>query len=91
MFFLKIETFCDDDHSNYLTQHNYEAPSKHNRLCGHRSTWDIITNTDDFRGGRNPPHGRLDSQIEPTFILMRAPSRKRRAAILIDPSLSKQV
>ncbi|XP_060596289.1 calcium-activated chloride channel regulator 1-like isoform X2 [Ruditapes philippinarum] len=89
-YITNIETFCDDNHTDYMTVHNFEAPSKHNRLCGHRSTWDIITQTDDFRNGRNPPHGRLDAQLEPTFIVMRAPGRKRRAAILIDPSLTKQ-
>lgn len=86
-YIAELETFCDDDHANYMTEHNYEAPSKHNRLCAHRSTWDVITNTDDFQGSSNPPGGLLDSQLTPDFIVMRSSSRKRRALIMVDPDI----
>ncbi|XP_060596290.1 calcium-activated chloride channel regulator 4-like isoform X1 [Ruditapes philippinarum] len=89
-FIQELVTFCGDDPKDYATFHNSEAPSKHNRLCGHKSTWGIITETDDFRGGINAPTTFSDDQIKPTFIVMRATSRKRRAAVLINPSLLKE-
>lgn len=88
---LQLETFCGDDPKDTATIHNYEAPSKHNRLCAHRSTWDVITETDDFRGGKNPARALSDDQLKPTFIILRSTSRRRRSAVLVDPALLKEV
>ncbi|XP_053377120.1 calcium-activated chloride channel regulator 1-like [Mercenaria mercenaria] len=90
-FIAELETFCKDDPSDYSTLHNYEAPSKHNRLCGHKSTWAVITETDDFRAGINPAKTLSDAQLTPTFIVMRATSRKRRAVVLTDPSFVNEI
>ncbi|KAL4226206.1 hypothetical protein ACF0H5_014192 [Mactra antiquata] len=83
----ELETFCDDDPANYMTYHNFEAPSKHNRLCGHRSTWNVIKNTDDFSGGKNPSGSLTDSQLTPTFILVKSSTRKRRSVLAVDPAV----
>ncbi|XP_052284619.1 calcium-activated chloride channel regulator 1-like isoform X2 [Dreissena polymorpha] len=84
-----LETFCDDNRTNYMTVHNYEAPSKHNRLCGHRSTWDIVTSTPDFAGGNNPPRFLLDQQLTPTFKIMRASARRKRALVFVESESPK--
>ncbi|XP_052781793.1 LOW QUALITY PROTEIN: calcium-activated chloride channel regulator 1-like [Mya arenaria] len=86
-----IETFCDDDKADYMTVHNYEAPSKHNRLCEHRSTWDIVSNTDDFKDGKNPLVGLTDSLLTPTFKVVRASSRKKRTLVRFNPNLEESV
>ncbi|KAF2352326.1 Calcium-activated chloride channel N-terminal [Trinorchestia longiramus] len=43
-----VRLFCDDP------THNKVAPTKHNSLCGTRSTWEIIQGSVDFILGRNP-------------------------------------
>ena len=55
------------------------------------STWGVITETDDFRGGANSPRTMTDQELAPTFTVMRATSRKRRAVVVIDPALKKEV
>ena len=49
-FWLQIQYFCDDDGADYPNLHNREAPNKHNRLCGHRSNWEVMRDHKDFRG-----------------------------------------
>lgn len=46
-----INTFCDDTEEH---KHNTDAPTPHNKLCDMRSTWDVISSTDDFRGITDP-------------------------------------
>ncbi|XP_052780593.1 calcium-activated chloride channel regulator 1-like [Mya arenaria] len=86
-----LETFCDDNKADFMTVHNYEAPSKHNRLCEHRSTWDIVSNTQDFKDGNNPIIGLTDSQLTPTFKVVRASSRKKRTLVRFNPLLEESV
>ncbi|KAL3851881.1 hypothetical protein ACJMK2_015580 [Sinanodonta woodiana] len=74
----EITTFCEDDEKNQQTLHNYESPSRHNRLCEHRSTWDIILHTEDFAGGKNQPKDISESELVPRFRLVKATSRKKR-------------
>ncbi|KAK3581283.1 hypothetical protein CHS0354_033016 [Potamilus streckersoni] len=78
-FIQEIETFCDDEPTNYKTLHNNEAPSKHNRLCEYRSTWDVITSTDDFNNNKNPPRDLSDSELVPQFKIVKATSRRKRS------------
>lgn len=39
-----VNQFCDGGEHT----HNEDAPSKHNALCDHRSTWEVIANHRDF-------------------------------------------
>ncbi|XP_052719264.1 calcium-activated chloride channel regulator 3A-1-like isoform X1 [Crassostrea angulata] len=82
----EIKDFCDDDQTPGHFSHNVEPPNRQNRLCSHRSTWDIISNTPDFLNNANPPGSLSDSQLTPQFIVFRAPSRRRRRlAVVLDP------
>ncbi|OWF54545.1 epithelial chloride channel protein-like [Mizuhopecten yessoensis] len=78
----EITGFCDDD-ADYATKHNAEPLNRQNRLCSHRSTWDVISNSPDFAGGRNPPTNYTDAELVPTFTFIKA-ARKRRSVILMD-------
>ncbi|KAL3851882.1 hypothetical protein ACJMK2_015581 [Sinanodonta woodiana] len=78
-FIQEIETFCDDEQTNYKTLHNSEAPSKHNHLCEYRSTWDVITSTGDFHNNKNPPRDLSDSELVPQFRVLKATSRRKRS------------
>ncbi|XP_070532084.1 calcium-activated chloride channel regulator 1-like isoform X5 [Ptychodera flava] len=49
-----VDYFCDSDASSPHTLHNSEAPNRHNTLCNGRSVWDVMEDTIDFVGGRNP-------------------------------------
>ncbi|XP_061184026.1 calcium-activated chloride channel regulator 4-like [Saccostrea echinata] len=80
----EIQDFCDDDHTPGHFSHNVEPPNRHNRLCSHRSTWDVISNTPDFKSA-NSPTTLSDSQLTPQFIIFRAPHRRRRRlAVVLD-------
>lgn len=46
-----INAFCGDTEDH---KHNADAPTPQNVLCDMRSTWDVISNTDDFRSITNP-------------------------------------
>ncbi|XP_041373494.1 calcium-activated chloride channel regulator 1-like [Gigantopelta aegis] len=83
-----IVNFCDDDVSDQKKVHNYEAPNRQNRMCGQRSTWAVISESEDFRGGRNPPRDGADTT--PTFTLVKA-ARTRRVALVLDASGSMTV
>jgi hypothetical protein len=79
----QITDFCDDrhDYAHNHFGHNIEAPNQHNRLCSHRSTWNVIENTDDFRDGKNPP--RDISNLAPTFKVVKAARQKRATLYLV--------
>ncbi|XP_066232813.1 calcium-activated chloride channel regulator 1-like isoform X1 [Saccopteryx leptura] len=62
--------------------HNTEAPNLQNKMCNHRSTWDVIKDSDDFRNaspmeGKNPPP-------PPTFSLLR--TKQRVVCLVLDKS-----
>ncbi|XP_025089350.1 calcium-activated chloride channel regulator 1-like [Pomacea canaliculata] len=67
------------------TMHNYNAPSRHNRLCGHRSTWSVIAGSEDFKNGRNPPREGVDTM--PVFTIVQAPGTPR-LVLALDTSSS---
>ncbi|XP_008580566.1 PREDICTED: LOW QUALITY PROTEIN: epithelial chloride channel protein-like [Galeopterus variegatus] len=62
--------------------HNTEAPNLQNKMCNHRSTWDVIMSSDDFKNvspmtGTNPPP-------HPTFSLLKA--KQRVVCLVLDKS-----
>lgn len=62
--------------------HNPEAPNLQNKMCNHRSTWDVMMDSDDFQnalpmmGTDEPPH--------PTFSLLK--SKQRVVCLVLDKS-----
>ncbi|XP_067845973.1 calcium-activated chloride channel regulator 1-like isoform X1 [Heptranchias perlo] len=60
-----VVEFCDDK------THNPEAPNMQNKMCNLRSTWDVISKSEDFRNNSLPHNGSL----VPTFTLLQAKDR----------------
>ncbi|XP_041063773.1 calcium-activated chloride channel regulator 1-like [Carcharodon carcharias] len=60
-----VVEFCDNE------THNPEAPNMQNKMCDHRSTWDVIKESEDFRSNR-PPH---IGPVTPTFTILQAKDR----------------
>ncbi|XP_072130689.1 calcium-activated chloride channel regulator 1-like [Mobula birostris] len=60
-----VVKFCTDK------THNTEAPNMQNTMCNYRSTWDVISQSEDFRNISLPHTG---STI-PTFTLLQAKDR----------------
>uniref|UniRef100_T1II73 VWFA domain-containing protein n=1 Tax=Strigamia maritima TaxID=126957 RepID=T1II73_STRMM len=56
-FLPTMEGFCDDTEE---LQHNSAAPSKHNIMCGGKSTWNVVSNHPDFLNDNNPPRSNLN-------------------------------
>ncbi|XP_072918712.1 calcium-activated chloride channel regulator 1-like [Hemitrygon akajei] len=73
-----VAEFCTDK------THNTEAPNMQNRMCSYRSTWDVISQSEDFRGISSPYTG---STI-PTFTLLQA--KDRVICLVLDVSGSMQ-
>jgi len=46
---IQVEHFCRDDQA---FMHNYDAPNKHNAMCGRRSAWTVISRSPDFAGDK---------------------------------------
>ncbi|KAK7814346.1 hypothetical protein U0070_027004 [Myodes glareolus] len=79
MYMQSIESvteFCKDEN------HNKEAPSLHNKKCDQRSTWDVISSSEDFSG--NVPMDTPPSP--PTFSLLKI--HERIACLVLDVSWS---
>lgn len=55
-----VSDFCDD----VDMKHNAFAPTKHNHLCGRRSTWDVIRSNEDFT---NLPKADLGKDVKVNF------------------------
>ncbi|NWH61210.1 CLCA1 regulator, partial [Geococcyx californianus] len=73
--------FCDKN------SHNSEAPNMQNKMCNHKSTWEVIMESDDFRNSviinaSSPPS-------ETTFRLLQ--SQDRAVALVLDVSSSMLV
>ncbi|KAK3787610.1 hypothetical protein RRG08_034313 [Elysia crispata] len=86
-FVPSITEFCNDDKSDAKRVHNYESPSRHNRLCGSRSTWSVIADSPDFVNGANPPRDVLDTS--PVFHVVRL-TTARRMVLALDTSNSME-
>ncbi|XP_069798486.1 calcium-activated chloride channel regulator 1-like [Narcine bancroftii] len=74
-----VVEFCDNE------THNVEAPNMQNRVCNHRSTWDVISKSDDFRNVSSPHTG----SVKPTFTLLQA--KHRVVCLVLDVSGSMGV
>ncbi|XP_028643958.1 calcium-activated chloride channel regulator 3A-1-like [Grammomys surdaster] len=62
--------------------HNTEAPNLQNKMCDHRSTWDIIKASADFQ--KTSPMTGTEAPPPPTFSLLR--SRQRVVCLVLDKS-----
>ncbi|XP_072918701.1 calcium-activated chloride channel regulator 1-like [Hemitrygon akajei] len=60
-----VVEFCDSG------THNPEAPNMQNKMCDYRSTWDVISQSEDFKN--NPP-AHIASLV-PTFTLLQVKDR----------------
>ncbi|XP_051869141.1 calcium-activated chloride channel regulator 1-like [Pristis pectinata] len=60
-----VVEFCDSKN------HNAEAPNMQNKMCNYRSTWDVISQSEDFKN--NPPAD--ITSLVPTFTLLHAKDR----------------
>ncbi|XP_066264270.1 calcium-activated chloride channel regulator 1-like [Branchiostoma lanceolatum] len=84
-----VTDFCDSDPSspNY---HNLNAlGSDQNQFCNFRSTWDVISASNDFSGNNNPPRTVYDTR--PTFKLVYYRQYAERVSIVLDVSGSIDV
>ncbi|XP_064416831.1 calcium-activated chloride channel regulator 1-like [Latimeria chalumnae] len=73
--FSPIIDFCDK------TNHNLEAPNNHNKICNHKSTWEVISQTQDFK---NRNHPTSVTPPTPTFTLLQA--KERVVCLVLDTS-----
>nr|XP_048309690.1 calcium-activated chloride channel regulator 3A-1-like [Myodes glareolus] len=62
--------------------HNTEAPNLQNKLCDHRSTWDVIKESADFQNA-SPMEG-VKAPPPPTFSLLK--SKQRVVCLVLDKS-----
>ncbi|XP_072920018.1 calcium-activated chloride channel regulator 1-like [Hemitrygon akajei] len=60
-----VVEFCDSG------THNPEAPNMQNKMCDYRSTWDVISQSEDFKN--NPPAH--IASLAPAFTLLQAKDR----------------
>ncbi|XP_067892451.1 calcium-activated chloride channel regulator 1-like [Heterodontus francisci] len=60
-----VVEFCDDN------THNTEAPNMQNKMCNYRSTWDVISKSEDFKN--NPPAN--IASLQPKVTLLQAKDR----------------
>ncbi|KAL1485405.1 hypothetical protein MTO96_010127 [Rhipicephalus appendiculatus] len=75
-----VDSFCND---SVDFAHNADAPSPQNALCDGRSTWSVISATDDMRRLSGP------SPLQPTnFRVVRSGSRPGRLVLVMDVSAS---
>ncbi|XP_078615888.1 calcium-activated chloride channel regulator 4A-like isoform X2 [Branchiostoma floridae x Branchiostoma japonicum] len=79
-----VDHFCDDSDGDH--KHNADAPNKQNRVCDGRSTWDVVTSTEDFKApdGTQINTARAVASTEPTFRVVKA--RKPRYVLVFDIS-----
>nr|XP_039258075.1 calcium-activated chloride channel regulator 1-like isoform X1 [Styela clava] len=71
----EIVEFCDE------TNHNMNAPNQQNRLCGLRSVWDVIEESVDFQGNKNPPT-EASNKVDPIFSVKIAQASQRFVLVL---------
>nr|XP_014339987.1 PREDICTED: epithelial chloride channel protein-like [Latimeria chalumnae] len=74
-FLSPVINFCDE------TNHNLEALNDQNKVCNHKSTWEVISQTQDFKN-RNPPTS--VNPPTPTFTLLQA--EERVVCLVLDTS-----
>ncbi|KAM6167937.1 calcium-activated chloride channel regulator 1-like [Erethizon dorsatum] len=62
--------------------HNTEAPNLQNKMCNHRSTWDVIKESPDFQNAT--PMTGTNLSPHPTFSLLK--SKQRVVCLVLDKS-----
>ncbi|XP_078264217.1 calcium-activated chloride channel regulator 1-like [Rhinoraja longicauda] len=67
-----------------IKTHNPEAPNMQNRMCNYRSTWDVISRSEDFTYISS---AHIDS-VQPTFTLLQA--KDRVLCLVLDTSGSME-
>ncbi|XP_055497298.1 calcium-activated chloride channel regulator 1-like isoform X1 [Leucoraja erinacea] len=75
-----VDKFCDNK------THNAEAPNMQNRMCNYRSTWDVISKSEDFRNISSPHTG----SVEPTFTLLQAKDRVLCLVLDVSGSMGRE-
>nr|XP_039256541.1 calcium-activated chloride channel regulator 3A-1-like [Styela clava] len=79
-----VTTFCHDDPSDPINNHNKNAPNRQNRQCNGRSTWAVIMDTRDFRGDTiNKPNFAIRSTV-PNFHVKKP--QMERVVLVMDTS-----
>ncbi|XP_006823722.2 calcium-activated chloride channel regulator 1-like [Saccoglossus kowalevskii] len=80
----QLAHFCDNDAmaSTPGSVHNYQSPSKHNRLCNEKSVWEVMREHVDFAGGVNPT--REKAYTVPDFHVVK--QRNKRTVLVLDIS-----
>ncbi|XP_017355353.1 calcium-activated chloride channel regulator 1-like [Cebus imitator] len=71
-----VTEFCTEE------THNTEAPNLQNKICNHKSTWDIIMRSEDFQD--LSPMTEIKSPPHPTFSLLK--SKQRVVCLVLDKS-----
>lgn len=61
-YIANVSQFCDS--GNGKRQHNRFAPNRQNKLCNGKSTWEVISNNEDFK---NLPRPDMSKRIEVSF------------------------
>ncbi|XP_069795200.1 calcium-activated chloride channel regulator 1-like isoform X3 [Narcine bancroftii] len=74
-----VVEFCDN------ATHNVEAPNMQNRMCNYRSTWDVISKSEDFRNVYSAHTG----SVKPTFTLLQAKERVLCLVLDVSGSMSQ--
>ncbi|NXV81497.1 CLCA1 regulator, partial [Atlantisia rogersi] len=67
-----VTEFCDKN------THNIEAPNMQNRICNHKSTWEVIMESDDFRNSAV-----VNASVPPSETTFRSLQAQDRAVALV--------
>ena len=81
-----VQNFCDNTEENI---HDSSLPTKHNLYCDGRSTWEVITEHNDFANNNNPADDSIDN-TEPEFIVVGSQLSSVDYVLVMDTSLSMQ-
>ncbi|PIK62364.1 hypothetical protein BSL78_00682 [Apostichopus japonicus] len=88
VIFPEVTNFCDSDADDPSYLHNSEAPTKQNKFCDGRSSWDVMREHPDFNGYTNNPPRDVED-VTPTFHVVRA--KKLRIVLVLDTSGSMSI
>ncbi|GFY62983.1 calcium-activated chloride channel regulator 4A [Trichonephila inaurata madagascariensis] len=77
-FIPSMEGFCDDGSH----RHNVLAPTKHNAICNYRSTWDVISQHNDFHKLRSKRDA-LTELTETLFRVVQSPKDPTSRYVLV--------
>ena len=80
-----VQNFCDNTEENI---HDSSLPTKQNLYCDGRSTWEVITEHEDF-ADNNPADDTIDN-TEPEFIVVGSQLSSVDYVLVMDTSLSMQ-